>query len=322
MRPSRIPVERERVVRTLTFWLRPAFALRVLNRFQLIAGFDRAMALASSTLTAAIPLVILAGALLPHVQAKDAAQWLISRYSLTGGGADAVRDALAPSTATNTDVGLLGALLLVIAVLSFARGVQRLFERTWELRPLSVRNTVNDLLWIAGLIAYLTISGVAHRAVGHSRVQVGANLLLIPVTAIFLAWSGRVLSAKRLALRSLAPFAVVASLALAVYFALAAVYLPHLFSSSATRYGVIGAVFAMISALFGFMVVLVAASALGREVHEELNRIRAGERPPDDEIRREWDALIREARSRWHSVREHIDRIRNKRPPGGGSAEP
>ena len=312
---TRIPVDRERLVRTLTFWLRPAFVLRVLNRFQLIAGFDRAMALASSTLTALIPLAILAGALVPHVQAEGAAQWLIDRYALTGGGADAVRDALAPSTGMNTDVGLIGALLLVIAVLSFARGMQRLFERTWELQPLSVRNTFNDLVWIAGLIAYLVISGVGHREIGHSRIQVGANLLLTPLTAIFLAWSGRVLSAKRIAVRSLAPFAVVASLALAVYFAGAAVYVPHLFSSYASRYGAIGAVFAMISALFGFMVALVASAALGREVFDELNRIRAGERPPDDEVRREWDTFIREARARWQTARDHIDRIRRKHPP-------
>ena len=125
--------------------------------------------------------------MLPHVQAESSAQWLIDRYALTGGGANAVRDALAPSTATNTDVGVIGVLLLMIAVLSFARGMQRLFERTWDLRPLSVRNTFNDLLWIAGLIAYLVISGVAHREIGQSRVQVGANLLLAPLSAIFLA---------------------------------------------------------------------------------------------------------------------------------------
>jgi membrane protein len=311
-------VDRERIFQTLTFWLRPGFVLRVLNRFQAIAGFDRAMALASSTLTALIPLAILAGALLPHVEAEGAADWIIGRYALTAGGAEAVRDALAPSTATNTDVGLIGAVLLVIAILSFARGVQRLFERTWELRPLSVRNTVNDLLWIAGLTAYLLISGVAHHDIGHSRVQIGANLLLAPVTAIFLAWSGRVLSARRIPFRSLVPFAIIASLALAVYFAGAAVYLPHLFSSYATRYGVIGAVFAMTSALFGFMVVLVACSALGREVLEELDRIRTGERPPDDEVRREWDALIRETGSRWQTLRDHIRRIRSKGPPRPG----
>src|ERR1700761_4124597 len=95
---TRVPVDRERILRTLTFWLRPAFVLRVLNRFQLVAGFDRAMALASSALTALIPLAVLAGAVLPHLQSEGAAQWLIDRYGLTGGGAEAVRDALAPST--------------------------------------------------------------------------------------------------------------------------------------------------------------------------------------------------------------------------------
>jgi membrane protein len=193
--------------------------------------------------------------------------------------------------------------------------MQRLFERTWELPPLSVRNTFNDLLWIAGLVAYLVISGVAHREIGTSRVQVGANLLLTPLTAIFLAWSGMVLSARRIAAKAVAPFAIVASLALAVYFAGAAVYVPHLFSSYASRYGAIGAVFAMISALFGFMVALVASAALGREVVDELGRIRAGERPPDDEVRREWHALITEARSRWQTLREQIDRIRGRHPP-------
>lgn len=312
---TKFSVDRERIVRTLTFWLRPAFVLRVLNRFQLIAGFDRAMALASSALTALVPLAVLAGAVLPHVQAEGVANWVINRYALTGAGAEAVRDALAPSTSTNTDVGLIGALLLVIAILSFARSMQRLFERTWELPPLSVRNTFNDLLWIAGLVAYLVISGVAHREIGTSRVQVGANLLLTPLTAIFLAWSGMVLSARRIAAKAVAPFAIVASLALAVYFAGAAVYVPHLFSSYASRYGAIGAVFAMISALFGFMVALVASAALGREVVDELNRIRAGERPPDDEVRREWDALITEARSRWQTLREQTARIRGRQPP-------
>jgi uncharacterized BrkB/YihY/UPF0761 family membrane protein len=319
---TRIRVDRERIVRTLTFWLRPAFVLRVLNRFQLVAGFDRAIALASSALTALIPLAILAGAVLPHVQAESTAQWLIDRYGLSGGGADAVRDALAPSTTTNTDTGLIGALLLVIAILSFARGVQRLFERTWELPPLSVRNTVNDLLWIAGLIAYLVISGVTHREIGHGRVQVAANLLLTPVTAIFLLWSGHVLSARRIALKSLAPFAVIASLVLAVYLAGAAVYVPHLFSSYASRYGAIGAVFAMISALFGFMLALVASAAIGREVFDELGRIRVGERPPDDEVRREWDTFMTQTRARWQTRRDQIDRIRRKDPPSHeGSAE-
>ena len=53
---------------------------------------------------------------------------------------------------------------LLIAVLSFTRAMQRLFEQTWELKPLSVRNTLNGLMWIAGLVVYPTLTGLLHGA--------------------------------------------------------------------------------------------------------------------------------------------------------------
>jgi uncharacterized BrkB/YihY/UPF0761 family membrane protein len=307
--------DRERVRRTLTFWLRPAFVLRVVNRFQRVAGFDRAVALASSALTALIPLAMIAGAILPQDGGEDVAQRIIDRWDLTGGGAEAVRDAFSPAAGTETDVTVIGTLLLVVAVLSFTRGVQRLFEQTWELKPLSVRNTFNGLLWIAGLTAYLTVSGWAHGVQDQSRLEIAASVAVIPVSAVFLVWSGWVLTAKRIAWRNLAPFGVVGALLLAVYSTGAAVYVPHLFSSYATRYGVIGAVFAMISLLFCVMVVVVASAALAREVNEELTRISKGERPRDDEVRREWNAVIAETRSRWAILREQIDRRRGRTDP-------
>src|SRR6201990_3429860 len=85
-------VDRERVVRTLTFWLRPEFLLRVVNRFQKVAGFDRAIALASSALTATIPLTIVAGAITSQLGGRSTAERIIARYGLTGGGAEAVKD--------------------------------------------------------------------------------------------------------------------------------------------------------------------------------------------------------------------------------------
>jgi membrane protein len=296
-------LDRERVLRTLTFWLRPAFILRVLNRFQRIAGFDRAVALASSALTALIPLTIIAGAVLTSKGGQSTSERIIDRYDLTGGGAEAVRDVFSPPTGTDTDVTLLGFLLLFVAVLSFTRGMQRLFEQTWELKPLSVRNTLNGLLWIGGLVVYVSVSGWVHNVIDATRIGLAASTVLLPVSAVFLVWSGWVLTAKRLDFHALIPFGVVGAFAVAAGSVCISVYVPHLFSSYATRYGVIGAVFAMISALFIEMVAIVAAAAAGREVHDELERIRAGERPPDDEIRREWDAIIAEARLRWETIR-------------------
>ncbi|MFF1908199.1 YhjD/YihY/BrkB family envelope integrity protein [Kitasatospora sp. NPDC058218] len=306
---------RERVIRTLTFWLRPAFALRCVSRFQKLVGFDRSMALAAGALAATVPLSILTGGILTRTGHDDTADRIIGRYQLTGEGADAVRQVLSPSSDTSTTVGIFGAVFLVISVLSFARAVQRLFEQAWELRPLSVRNTLNDLWWVAGLAGYLTVTGLVYGLLGRGRLQVGAAAAEAPVTAAFLVWSGWILTARRVSWRALLPFGVVGGVLSAVYAVGATVYLPHLFSSSATRYGAVGAVFATLSALFGAMVVTVGSAALGREVRDELVGIAGGERPPDDEIRREWHTVIDQTRSRWHTTRRQIARYRRPRGP-------
>src|ERR1700741_3292595 len=119
--PVRRRVNRERVARTLTFWLRPEFVLRVVSRFQKIAGFDRAIALASGALTATIPLAIVMSAIGTTLGSKGPAGRHMDRYELTGGGAEAVRDIFAPPSGSSTSLGFLGFFFLLIAVLSFTR---------------------------------------------------------------------------------------------------------------------------------------------------------------------------------------------------------
>ena len=309
-------VKRERVLRTLTFWLRPDFVLRVVNRFQKLSGFDRAIALASGALTAMIPLIIVISAASSQLGGKDSAERIIDRYELTGGGAKAVEDVFAPPSGTSTSIGIIGFLFLMVAVLSFSRGVQRLFEQGWELSPLSVRNTFNGLLWIGGLALYMGLSGLAHAGLGRSRLELSAALLVVPLTVVFLVWSGRMLSGKRLARPDVLPFAVIGAVLLGLYSVAATVYVPHLFDTYATRYGVIGAVFAMISALFCVWVVLVVSTAAGREVRDELARIQRGETPAEDEVQRQWDEITAQARSRWDTLRAQREERRRKRQEG------
>ena len=304
---------RERLIRTLTFWLRPSFVLRVVNRFQKVAGFDRAIALASSALTAVIPLAIVASAISSALGGRGTADRIIDRYDLTGGGAEAVRDIFAPASGTSTSVGVLGVFFLLVAVLSFTRAVQRLFEQTWELAPLSVRNTFNGLLWVVGLGLYVTISSLIHGTIGNRMLEIGASMIVMPISAVFLIWSGWVLSAKRILHRDLVPFGIVGAVILALYSIGAELYVPQLFSTYATRYGVIGAVFALLSALFCVMVIIVGSASAGREIRGELERIRRGETPPEDEVRRQWDAIIAEGRSRWDTLRQQIQERRRKR---------
>jgi membrane protein len=296
-------VKRERAVRILTFWLRPEFVLRVVNRFQRIAGFDRAIALASGALTAMIPLTIVVSTVASNLGGKSTAERIIDRYELTEGGAEAVREIFSSPAGTSTTIGIVGFLFVMVAVLSFTRAVQRAVELTWELEPLSVRNTLNGLLWVVGLGLYLASSGLIRGSLGHTRLELAAAVLSTPLSVAFLVWSGSVLSAKRIPRGALVPFGIVGGVLLGVYSVGATVYVPHLFDTYTTRYGVIGAVFAMISALFAVMVVIVGSAAIGREVHDELARIERGEQRPDDEVRRQWGEVTAQARSRWETVR-------------------
>ncbi|MFF2568317.1 hypothetical protein [Streptomyces sp. NPDC058084] len=282
----------------MTFWLRPAFVLRVVNRFQKIVGFDRSMALASSALTALVPLAVLSGA----VFGGEAAERVISRYGLTGEGAEAVRSVFSAG-GTSTSAGLFGVAFLGVSALSFSRATQRLIEQTWELKPLSVRNTRNGLWWILGLACYTGVIGWLSLTLDVGRLGLLAAACEVPVTTAFLLWTGRILSAKRLDRPTLIPFAVTAAVLAAGYSVAATVYLPRLFNSYVSRYGPVGAVFGMITTLFGAMLVVVGSAAIGREVRDELTRIRRGQRPSQDEVRRQWDNIVEQTRSRWRRVR-------------------
>jgi hypothetical protein len=59
--------------------------------------------------------------------------------------------------------------------------------------------------------------------------------------------------------------------------------------------------------------VVVGSSAAGREVHDELDRIRRGERPAEDDVRRRWDQVTADARSRWDTLRAQIQERRHKK---------
>jgi len=305
--------DREQMARLATFWLRPDFVLRVLARFKTIAGFDRAMALASSALTATIPITIIIGAILPA--SVDPAARIIERYDLSGSGAEAVKEAFQPATDVDTTIGVMGFLLLVYSLLSFTRMLQRLFETTWDLPALSMRNTIGGAKWLATFILYLGFTGWIAGATDRNLVELFGIVIALPVMAAFFGWSGRVLSGFRISWRDLLPFAIIAAVLIGVYEVGASFYTPRAFNTYSERYGVIGVVFAMISALFGLMVTLVGSAALGREVRVELDNIRDGIRPSDDEIKKQWDVLwagVNDARAEARMQCQRIKRFGRK----------
>ena len=164
-----------------------------------------------------ISLSILVSGLAVGHGGKDTAERIIARYELTGGGAEAVRDVFLRPSGASVSLSVIGAFFLLVAVLSFARAMQRLFEQTWELKPLSVRNTFNGLLWVSGFLAFTVLGTAIHAVLGRGVLELTAAVVNMPVSAVFLAWERLDPSGERISLRALVLFAVVGSVALAIY---------------------------------------------------------------------------------------------------------
>lgn len=292
-------VDRERLVRALTFWLRPDFLVRCLRRFQQLEGFDRAIALASLTFSALIPLgIVVSGALSDH----NIGDHLVERYGLEGQGARAVNDLFDTGEDLATGFSVFSFFLLLVTILSFSRALQRLFERTWELPPLSVRNTVNGLIWISGLVVYAVITGAVRANYNAGVLEILTGAVLAFVSIVFVIWSGVLLSNRRITRRELLPAAIVVAAVGGLLAFGGDIYVPRLFNSYANRYGAVGAVFALISWLFVLMVGLVSAVAVGREVSLELDAIQRGEKPSSEQIQAEWAGVRRQA----HEARQRV----------------
>jgi membrane protein len=292
-------VDRERVVRALTFWLRPDFLVRCLRRFQQLEGFDRAIALASLTFSAIIPLgIVVSGAVTDH----SIGDHLVERFGLEGNGARAVQDLFDTGEDLASGFSVFSFFLLLVTILSFSRALQRLFERTWELPPLSVRNTKNGLIWISGLVVYVVVTGVVRANYNAGVAEILTGVALAGLSVGFVIWSGVTLSNQRITKRELLPAAIlVAAVALVLGIA-GDIWVPRLFNSYASRYGAVGAVFALISWLFVLMVGLVTAVAIGREVSDELAAIRRGEKPSNEQIQAEWAQV----RTQAHEARQRV----------------
>jgi membrane protein len=231
-------------------------------------GFDRAMALAAQAFTALFPLLIVVAAAAEAGSGKSLGEQMVARFSLTGEAAASVRRAL-PSAGTVTDsITAISAVILVISALSFARALQRLFERAWLLESRGVRDTPWSLLWLLGVSLYALGHVLLHGHIGHDEgllASVAGGVVLWTVTPY-------VILARRLPWRLLFPQAVLAALGLTILRAGSVIYMPRAISSSAEQFGAIGLAFALVSWLFGAALVLTLTAAIGAVAMERRRR--------------------------------------------------
>src|SRR5688572_7222621 len=121
------------------------FARSWAERFFAVQGVDRAVALAAQAFSALIPLLMVYSAVVSRGEGEDFADTLIDRFELDGASAATVREAFTSPQTIEDGTSVVGALLLIVAALSFSRAMQRLYEGAYGLPKLGMRNSHRGL---------------------------------------------------------------------------------------------------------------------------------------------------------------------------------
>jgi membrane protein len=234
---------------------------RSLARFLELEGFDRAMALAGQSFAALLPLLIVIGSVTP-VGDDDLADTLIERFDISGTAAETLRAAVArPPT---SGLSVIGAVLLVISALSFARAMQRLYLRAWRLDKLGLRANAWGLVWLGLFVAFWSLQP-ALVELFEGVVAFSVSLALSTALWLLTPW---LLTARSIPWRRLLPQAFLTAVGLLLLAIASAFYLPRAVASASSEFGILGVGFTLLSLLFSTAFVLVVTAAVGATLAE------------------------------------------------------
>jgi membrane protein len=266
VRPLQRLISREDTVGALARRIAESFVVRCLLRFQRIRGRDRILVLAGQAFTAVVPLFILLAA----YGSDDAlARHIDDRFRLTGDAATAVDSLFARPPGSTSGLTIIGALVLFFSLLSFTRSLQRTYEAAWELPALGWRGTVDGLaavlLLLAEVVALAVLGGLLRRVPAGRELTF---LVAVPLAVVLWLQLQRLLLTRRVSRRRLLPGALAAGAGQVVAAAYSAAWMPHLMEANASRYGVIGVTFALLTWLIvvcgGVVVAAVVSGEFGR----------------------------------------------------------
>jgi membrane protein len=246
-----------------------SFARDWIARFLAVQGIDRAMAIGAQAYTAMFPLIIVYVSLLPAD--RSFADTLVERFDLSGAAAESVQNAFAPSGTVQSSVTVLGIGLLLVSALAFTRGLQRLYEGSFGLPTLGMRNTKWGLLWLTVVCTVLVLRPLLLGGLSGVAETVGS---LVLSGAVWLA-TPYLLLGRRLRAAQLAPVAALSTIGMTGVGIWSAIWMPHTLAASSRQFGVIGIGFALLTWLVAIACVLVAAASGGATISDRLEHHQA-----------------------------------------------
>ena len=257
------------------------FVKEVLVRFRDVEAVDRALALAAKLFIAFVPLLMVAGSIAPGRGGYG--DRLVDRFDLEEPAAGAMRQLFAGTGEVRGGLTFFSLALLLISAMSLGRAFQRLFERLWNLEPSGPRHAWRAMSWIVGFAVVITVAGLLRSAAhGFAGAWLSVPIGLLVNTALWV-WTPFLLLGQRVERWRLVPSAGLTAIAVSLYSAASAIWLPGQIDRYTERYGLIGITFTLVSWLFGVALTIVTCLVVGAVLGQRMRKPlwpRVSEAPP------------------------------------------
>jgi membrane protein len=257
---------------------------RTLKQFRVISGKTKALGLAGEAFMVIVPALIIFSSIPRGGEGGSsvAADAVIRRYGLTGDAATSVKSLFSRPPGTVGAVNIVSFIVLILSLLTLARVLQATFEEAWGLEAArGFRANVQGLSGLGLLVLEVLVLGlilsVIASSLGRSSLATTLTGTLLRLVFAFVAWLVLIylLLIRRIHWRRLIPSAVVATAGQALTSIASSIYVPHLISKYASRYGLIGVTLALLSWLILVCTAIVFEAIIGAEIDRLRSRNRA-----------------------------------------------
>ena len=197
----------------------------------------------------------------------DARHALIARLGLDQKAAQDVNQLMSSGRHAVTALSIVGAAIVVVGALGIASTLQIWYQRVYDQPPAPswTRQLANRLLWLCGLLVYLTAQDFSWTQLKQAGAARFTTYLATFILALaFYWWTPHVLLMGRVAWRSLFPAGVVTAVCVTGLGVFSALLFSGQIVSGAADYGPIGVVTVLLSYLIGLAVCLHLGAVAGR----------------------------------------------------------
>lgn len=242
---------------------------RLLSEFVRIEFIDRCMLIAAQGLLALVPMLIVLAAFFPRLTA-GALDQLTAAAGLGTAGSDTMSGQL-DSSQVRAQTGVVGIVVTIFSATSFARALQRMYERVWDRSHIGgLAGTRRCFLWLVGWLVVLQGVAAARALLGGgllgSTLGIGVNTVAMCGIWWLTAW---LLLFGRVGWWQLAVGAVLAGTLTVIYSRATALLMPPYVAASTRQFGTLGLILALSTWLIGIAAVLVGSALVGRVVTDE-----------------------------------------------------